>query len=76
MQKLHKNIKNEINNTHGPFLVIDITDEREPSNGCVKWLCKCKNCGTLTVRNGNLLRFSKHNVCDVCGKREVTHVNE
>lgn len=62
-------IKNELGKVYGDFRVIAYTDEREPSNQCVKWLCQCNVCGSTRYINGNSLRFKQVRFCQVCKKR-------
>lgn len=63
---MRKNIKNEHSHRYGDFAVISYTAEREPSNGCVKWLCECVHCGHRLLRNGNHLRFGLSIYCPNC----------
>lgn len=58
-------IKNELGHIYGDYVVIAYTDYREPSNGCIKWLCQCRFCGKTKIINGNNLRFNtiKHCKC-------------
>lgn len=64
MKKMNK--KNEIGNRYGDFLIFAEYPDREPSNGCVKWVGECVECGARRVSNGNLLRTG-HTV-GVCRK--------
>lgn len=54
--------KDEIGHKYGLLTVIEETDRREPSNGCIKWRCKCA-CGNITVVSGNALRFDQIKSC-------------
>lgn len=61
--------KNEYGHVYGDWVVIDKIDLREPSNGCVKWLCQCRYCGEIKIMNGNNLRFNNHGHCRKCRER-------
>lgn len=63
---MHKLIKNEEGHRYGDFEVIKYTNEREPLNGTVKWLCRCVHCGQTFLRNRNHLRFNKTITCPNC----------
>jgi hypothetical protein len=54
--------KDEIGKKYGLLTVIEETDIREPSNGCIKWRCRCA-CGNEIIVNGNLLRFNQVQSC-------------
>lgn len=61
-------ITNEVGQQYGPFIVCDSIPPREPSNGVVKWKCKCKRCGNEITFNGNNMRFGKiRRACENCG---------
>lgn len=51
---------------------IEMIDEREPSNGCAKWVCKC-DCGHYTIVNSNSLRTGTVKSCGCLRRR---HYNE
>lgn len=61
-------IKNESGKKYNSLRVIEITERREPSNGCVVWKCKC-DCGNVHFVNGNALRFGKIKSCGKCNKK-------
>ena len=63
------NIKNELGHRYGDYLVIAITDEREPSNKCVKWRVECIHCGHQRILNGNHLRMGTTRVCPNCRRK-------
>ena len=63
-------MKDELNKIYSDFRVIAYSDEREPSNGCVKWLCECNVCGSRRYINGNNLRFEKIRFCQECKNRD------
>lgn len=72
-------IINELGNIYGDLEVIEITDFRERTNGCVKWKCRCRYCGGISIHNGNNLRFSTYKACQLCNpnqKRRHIQVNE
>lgn len=56
---MNPKIKNELGHRYGRLVVIGYTDERVPSNGCVKWECKCTKCGAISIHSGNDLRNGK-----------------
>lgn len=45
----------------------EIMNRREPSNGCIRWACKC-DCGHYHVVNSNNLRSGAVKSCG-CSKR-------
>lgn len=69
-----KTYKDELGKVYGDFRIIAYTAQREPTNGCVKWLCECTNCGNKRYINGNNLRFKKIRFCQECnsGNRRKT----
>lgn len=63
--------KDETGHHYGDFRVIGITNEREPSNGVIKWACECVHCGHRKVINGNVLRFGRtKGRCPICNRRK------
>jgi hypothetical protein len=54
--------KGEIGHKYGLLTVIEETETRELSNGCIKWKCRCI-CGNETIANGNNLRFGRVRSC-------------
>lgn len=61
-------IKNEMGHKYGPFKVVEKSDIRDRSNGCVRWVCFCDNCGYRYTANGNSLRFGNiRKYCPKCG---------
>lgn len=59
-------MKNEIGNRYGDYMIIAEHREREPSNGCIKWIGECLTCGSKRIFNGNNLRFGV--ITGVCSK--------
>lgn len=55
-------IKDITGKRFGRLVALEPTDQREPSNGVVKWLCRC-DCGNLHIVNGNHLRFGRIQSC-------------
>jgi hypothetical protein len=58
----------------GRLVALEPTADREPTNGCIKWLCQC-DCGNHHIVNGNLLRFGRVRSCgcmkNLGGKNET-----
>lgn len=64
-------MKNEEGRVYGSFVVCKSVIPREPSNGVIKWECKCRSCGKTAVFNGNNLRFRRTGkVCRYCGAEQ------
>ena len=61
--------KNEICNVYDDFRMISEYPEREPSNGCVKWVGECMTCGSKRIFNGNALRYGA-----IVGRCKKCHV--
>lgn len=61
-------IKNETGKKYGDLIVIERSDQVEPSNRCIKWICKCA-CGNIVEINGNNLRFGRAMSCGKCNKQ-------
>ena len=61
-------IKNEIGHRYGIWDVVEMAKDRENSNGCVRYILRCRYCGSKTVTNGNKLRFRRNShTCRNCG---------
>ena len=43
--------------------------KREPTNGCIMWVCKC-DCGKLHIVNSNALRFGVIKSCGCVNRRK------
>ena len=64
------NIKNEIGNVYRDFKIIAEHPEREPSNGCVKWVGECMTCGNTRIFNGNVTRYGGIvGKCYICARK-------
>lgn len=60
--------KDETGKKYGSLRVLEITEKRVRSNGCVVWKCKC-DCGNIHYVNGNHLRTGKIKSCGKCNKK-------
>lgn len=62
-------MKDETHKRHNHLEPLFPINEREPSNGCIKWYCQC-DCGNFTIVNGNNLRFNKVKSCGKCSAKK------
>lgn len=61
-------MKDETGKKYGYLIVIEKSNQVEPSNRCIKWICKCA-CGNVVEVNGNNLRFGRTTSCGQCDKQ-------
>lgn len=61
--------KDETGVKHNFLRVLYPIESREPSNGCIKYMCLC-DCGNYHVVNGNNLRFERVKSCG-CTRKKV-----
>lgn len=60
--------KDEKGKRYGCLTVLEKTDKRVPSNGCIVWKCRC-DCGAICYVSGNNLRFGSVISCG-CAKHK------
>lgn len=65
---MNAQFKDETGKKYGSLRVLEITEKRAPSNGCVIWKCEC-DCGNITFVSGNNLRFGRIKSCGKCNKK-------
>ena len=65
----NNNYKNEIGKRYLDFIVINETNLREPTNGCIKWELMCIHCHNTIIVNGNNLRFYPNRHCKICNSK-------
>ena len=68
------NFKEISNKRFGRLVALYPVEEREPTNGVRKWMCKC-DCGNYHVVNGNHLRMGNTKSCG-CSHRKGRYHRE
>lgn len=58
----------------GRLLCLSATEEREPTNGTVKWKCLC-DCGEIIFVNSNNLRTGNTRSCGCLRRRKHNERN-